>query len=154
VVARRDDTRHDDCVDETSSNFAPGHHENNRKWRGVAVLRGQTVVRVGYVQPDDQDRENVEYQDPPEDVSHHTRQRLRWVLGLSGGDGNTLGAAVCERGCYEDRCEAADAADEWRVSDVPILRADVLAGGITAAVDGDAEYDEDLDKIVSLSPLW
>ena len=79
------------------------------------------------------------------------------VFGLSGRDGDTFGATVGERGCYEDGCEAADATDERCVADVPIFGANVLAGRITTAVDGDAEDDEDLDEsvswIVSLSKI-
>lgn len=56
------------------------------------------------------------------------------------GEGNVLG----ERGCDEDRGEAADASDEGGFAGVEVLVADVFMLGVCAAVDDDAEDDEDL----------
>lgn len=113
----------------------------------MAVFRREALVRIRNVQSDDQDGEDVEDEDAPEDVADHARESLRWVLRFSSCDGDRFRAAVCERGCHKDRCEAADATDEWRVADVPILCADVFAGAVATTVDSDTEDDEDLNMI-------
>jgi len=102
MIARRDDTRHNDCVDETSCNFASSHREDDRKGRRAAVFGRQTFIVVGHVQANDKNRQDVEDQDPPEYIAHYARKRLGRVLGLSCCDGDTFGAAVCEGSRHED----------------------------------------------------
>lgn len=59
-------------------------------------------------------------------------------------DGEDL---TSERGRYEDGCEATDASHKRRIADEPILAADVAVVSVSAAVDHDAKYDEDLRSI-------
>lgn len=131
------DASHDNSIDERARNLAAGHHKNDCEWRGVAVFRRQAFVGVRYIQADDQDREDVEDENPPEDVADNTRESLRGILRLSGCNGDRFCAAVCKGSCDEYRCEAADSADEWCVADVPVLSTNVFAGAVAAAVNSD-----------------
>lgn len=53
---------------------------------------------------------------------------------------NVLG----ERGCDEDRGEAANTSDEGGLSSVKVLVSDIFVLGVCAAVYNDTEDDEDL----------
>lgn len=56
------------------------------------------------------------------------------------------GYILCEGGCDEYRCKAADSTNEGCIAFVPIFAADVLVVCISTAVDGNTKDDEDLER--------
>lgn len=49
-----------------------------------------------------------------------------------------------KRGGHEDRGEATNAADEWRIGEPPVLASNIMVIGICTTVDGNAHDDENL----------
>lgn len=145
MVTGGDDACHDNCVNEGASHRTSSHHEDDGERRCVAILLRQALVGVRYVQSDYEDREDVEDQNPPEDVPDNPRKNLRRVFSLSCRNGDGLCATVGKRCCDEDRGESADAANERCIANVPVSAADIFACGVTAAIYSNAEYDKDLD---------
>jgi hypothetical protein len=59
VVAGRDDTGHDYCIDEASGSFGACHLEDDGKGRGRSFLGGKALGVVGDVEANQEDREDV-----------------------------------------------------------------------------------------------
>lgn len=108
----------------------------------MAVFLCQARVSVRDVEADYENRQDVEDQDAPEDVAHHSWKDLRRVFGLSSGDGDGLSASVCERSGDEDGCETANAANKRRITQVEVPGADVLMVCVASTIDSDTEDDE------------
>lgn len=111
----------------------------------MAIFLRQAIVGVRYVQSDDEDGEDVEDQNSPEDVPHHSGENLRRVLGLSCRNGNRLCATIGKRRGDKNRCESADTANKRCIANVPVSAADIFACGVTAAIYNNAEYDKYLN---------
>lgn len=56
------------------------------------------------------------------------------------------GYILCEGGCDEYRCKAADSTNEGCIAFVPIFAADILVVCISTAVHGNTKDDEDLES--------
>jgi hypothetical protein len=54
------------------------------------------------------------------------------------------GYILCEGGCDEYRCKAADSTDEGCIAFMPIFAADVFVGCISTTVHSNTKDDEDL----------
>lgn len=142
MVAGGDYAREDDGVDEGARDLGPGHCECDGEGRGVRGLCVEIGVVVGDVEADHKRGQDVEEQDPPEDVLDDPRQHAGRVSSLARRDGDGLGAAVGERSRYEDGGEAADATDEGRVTNMPVPTADIGVVRVSPDVDGYAQDDE------------
>jgi hypothetical protein len=55
MVACREDTGHDNCIDEAPCHMRPDHLEDNGKWRGASVLGVQARIGVRDVKSNEQD---------------------------------------------------------------------------------------------------
>ena len=74
-------------------------------------------------QADDEDREDVEEQDSPEDLSDGLGNVLLGMLGFASGDADELGSLEGEAHHHGDADQGGKAAHEGRVADRPVLEA-------------------------------
>lgn len=145
VVASRDDTRHNYGVDEATCRIAPSLCEDYCERTGRGRFLRQVWVVPWNIQPNEQDTEDVEKENPPEHIAHNFRQGFGRILRLSGSHSNALSAPVRERRRNKHRREASNVIMEWSTGYMPVVAANVFVVPVAAAVDDDAEDDENAD---------
>lgn len=94
VISGREHTRENDGVDDASCRLCARHLEDDGEGGCVGLLGVEVRVRVGDVEADEEDGEDVEEEDTPEDVLDDLGHGACGVLGFTGGDGDGLGSSV------------------------------------------------------------
>lgn len=94
MVTRRNNTRHDNCIDEAPCHCASSLLEHDREGAGASVFRVESRVGVGHIQANHENGKDVEDDNPPKDIADHPRHSFRRVLGLTRCDGYRLSSAT------------------------------------------------------------
>ena len=94
MIASTEYTGEDDCIDEAAGCFGSSHLEDDGERRGSSrpIVETRTVVRN--VEAYQDHRNDIEEQNSPENILHHSWQVLGRVLGFASCDRDGFSPAI------------------------------------------------------------
>lgn len=94
MISRRNDTGHNNCVDETACDLAANLLENKGEGTGLGVSRGKIRIIVWDIESNYEDGKHVEDENTPEDIADHTREISSRVASFTGCDSDGFSSST------------------------------------------------------------